>query len=222
VGITGQMLMTSDDMPELEAERVELLKRIYPVADIRPMELYPLWGNPAVFDLKINKPGVGEWDVVSVFNWSHTWNKTGSLTTRMLGIPPSENGFIFYDIWNEQVLASGKDTLEIDVPPMECCVFSIRNLEQHPQVIGTSRHLTQGADDLEEIHWDNASATLSGRSCVVSADPYRIHFTMPQGWVIIGNEAITVKAGCGVLTLNSATNEKLSWQVRFKKISDGE
>ena len=49
VGITGQLLMASDDMPKLPEERVELLRRIFPVADIRPMDLYPLPRQAADF-----------------------------------------------------------------------------------------------------------------------------------------------------------------------------
>ena len=69
VGITGQLLMTSDDMPKLGEDRVEILRRIFPVADIRPMELYPLPGKPRIFDLRLSTPRAGQWDVVALFNW---------------------------------------------------------------------------------------------------------------------------------------------------------
>ena len=57
VGITGQLLMTSDDMPALKEDRVELVRRLFPVADIRPMELYGLCGWPRIFDLRVASPG---------------------------------------------------------------------------------------------------------------------------------------------------------------------
>jgi hypothetical protein len=216
LGITGQLLMTSDDMPALPAERIELLKRIYPVADIHPLELYPLWNQPGTFDLKVNKPGVGEWDVAAVFNWSRSWTKTGPLSAEMLGIPPSAKGYIFYDVWQEQVLGVGLDAVELSVAETSVRVVSIRAVEDHPQVIAASRHLTQGADDLEEVIWDEESGVLSGSSLVVAGDPYRLRFTVPEGWKVAAEE-VEVKDGIGLLTLNSESNAAVDWQVHFSK-----
>jgi len=39
-GLTGQALMASDRMYDLPAERVEILKRVYPAVDIRPLDLF--------------------------------------------------------------------------------------------------------------------------------------------------------------------------------------
>ena len=40
-GLTGQALMSSDRLMDLSADRVELLKRICPAVDIRPLDLFP-------------------------------------------------------------------------------------------------------------------------------------------------------------------------------------
>ena len=216
LGITGQLLMTSDDMPALDAARVEMLKRILPAADIRPMELYPLKGWPFVFDLKINKAGVGEWDVVAVFNWNRSWTWSGPVSAEALGIPPNERGFLFYDVWNEEVLGQGVTAVEVSVPPTSCRVLCIRALPGYPQVIGASRHITQGADDLEEVTWNAKTRTLSGRSRVVANDPYRIRFTVPRGWEL-AEPSGEVRQGVGLLTVSSKTSKRVRWRVRFVK-----
>lgn len=90
MGITGQVLMASDKMYELPEERVELLRRIYPVADIHPMELYPLEGRPGIFDLKVQHPTAGAWDVVALFNWHETETRQVQLTPGRLGLPTGE------------------------------------------------------------------------------------------------------------------------------------
>jgi hypothetical protein len=41
-GLTGQALLTSDRLPDLPASRVEMLKRVYPAVDIRPLDLFPV------------------------------------------------------------------------------------------------------------------------------------------------------------------------------------
>lgn len=216
VSITGQMFMTSDDMPALDPERVDMLKYAYPVADIRPMELYKITNRPAIFDLKVNKPGVGEWDVVAVFNWSREWTRSGSLSPKQLGIPPEENGYVFFDVWGQKMLASGEQKIELSVPPMECRVVSIRKREPRPQLIGTNRHLTQGADDIESLEWNEKSRTLSGTVYVVGGHPYRLQFTVPQGWKPEFDE-LEVKDGVGIIALESKKNRTMKWSVGFRK-----
>src|SRR5437762_10663636 len=37
-GLTGQALLTSDRLPDLPEERIELLRRVYPATDVRPLD----------------------------------------------------------------------------------------------------------------------------------------------------------------------------------------
>jgi hypothetical protein len=50
----------------------------------------------------------------------------------------------------------------------------MRELADHPTVLSTSRHVTQGAIDLVAEHWDAARRTLTGASRVVRHDPYEL------------------------------------------------
>ena len=216
IGITGQLLMASDDMGRLSDARVELLRRVMPVADIRPMELYPLRDRPGILDLKISKPGVGEWDVVAIFNWSRRWRQTGRVSVADLGIPSNGSGFIFYDVWRERILATGCDGVSVSIPPMGCRSIVVRRVKNRPQIVGTSRHITQGADDLERVSWNARTRTLSGRSRVVGGDPYRIRFTIPKGWRVRTRD-VAVKGGIGLITLTAPGNTVLNWDVKFVK-----
>ena len=67
-GLTGQALMSSDRLMDLSEERVELLRRVYPATDIRPLDLFPSERNKRIWDLKINHLG-RNYDVVGVFNF---------------------------------------------------------------------------------------------------------------------------------------------------------
>ena len=216
LGITGQVLMAGDDMPRLDERRVELLRRVLPAAPVRPMELYPLPRRPAVFDLKVHKPSVGEWDVAAVFNWSRSWTAGGRLSAEMLGIPAWPKGFVFFDVWRRKVLAAGASSIRLRLPPMSCRVVSIRRRLDRPQLVGTSRHLTQGVDDLQAVRWSGRSATLSGRCRVVAADPYRIWFTVPPGWRVLG-EVEGVRAGVGTVVLRSTCGGTRPWKVCFSR-----
>jgi hypothetical protein len=65
-------------------------------------------------------------------------------------------------------------TLESDLPPASCRILAIRPASTQPQVLGTSRHITQGVVDLLEEKWDSDTKTLQGASRVVANDPYEL------------------------------------------------
>jgi hypothetical protein len=70
-GLTGQSLLTSDRLSDLSAERVELLRRVYPAVDIVPMDLFKSERNKRIWDLKVNHLG-RNYDVVGLFNFDET------------------------------------------------------------------------------------------------------------------------------------------------------
>jgi hypothetical protein len=69
-GLTGQHLLFGDDMPALPRERRDILKKILPVADITPMELYPVSADRHVWMLHVARP-FGSWAVAGLFNWDN-------------------------------------------------------------------------------------------------------------------------------------------------------
>ena len=214
VGITGQLLMTSDDMPKLGEDRVEILRRIFPVADIRPMELYPLPGKPRIFDLRLSTPRAGQWDVVALFNWDTRSTASLRLDPKELGWPAG--GYVYYDVWEKKLLGVGKDGLTLGLPTTSCKLVAARRVADHPQLIGTSRHITQGADDLLEARWDSAAGAWAGRSRVVGGDPYQLRFTLPPGWTCT-DPNVKIEGSLAVLTLQSDQNRTVSWQCRFQR-----
>lgn len=74
VGLTGQLLMLGDDMPALSAERRDIARKVMPVADIKPMDLYPQSSTPHIWTLHIQR-SFGTWAVVGLFNWDYDANE---------------------------------------------------------------------------------------------------------------------------------------------------
>lgn len=223
LGVTGQLLMAGDKMYVLPEERVELLRRIFPVADIRPMELYPLDDRamPGIFDLKIRKPGVGDWDVAALFNWDEKEAKPFALWPERLGLDCK--AWLGVDAWSGELLHSGEGKLELTLPPAACRVVSVWKQAQHPQLVGTSRHLTQGALDLLSVAWDGDASRLSGTSEVVGGDLYRLRFHLPKGfrlneppagWSITKTPASG--EGLAEATLKPERSRKERWAFAFK------
>ena len=214
VGITGQLLMASDDMPKLSEERLELLRRIFPVADIRPMDLYPLGGKPRIFDLRVTLPEAGDYDVVALFNWDGLQNASIRVEPRELGWPQGK--YVYYDVWGKKLLGAGDDGLTLALAPTSCQLVAVRRLADHPQLVGTSRHITQGADDLLAVGWDANAAAWSGRSRLVAGDPYELRFTLPPGWTCV-DPAAKVEGSLAVLRLQNVASQTVSWRLGFRQ-----
>jgi hypothetical protein len=194
---------------------VALLKRALPVLPIRPMELYPLRQRPSIFDLKTARPGVGAWDVAAVFNWSPRWERAGHVRASDLGLPARRGGYVFFDVWRERLVAMGTDSAPVRVGPQACRVLAVHRLTARPQFLATSRHVTAGAADLVRVRWDARRRALTGTSRLVAGEPYRIHFTVPEGWRA-ATLAVRVRGRVGTLTLRSRTGGERDWRVEFR------
>ena len=212
VGITGQLLMASDDMTKLPADRVDMLKRIFPVADIRPMCLYPQQGRPPIFDLKVARPW-GSWDVVALFNWGDTTSKSISVGPEDLGLPPG--AYVYYDAWAKRIISAGNKPLRLDLAPTSCRLITVHKQDAPPFPLGTSRHITQGADDLQDVKWDAAMKTLSGKSHVVAGDPYELLFHSWPNSYPAAQSGLKEANYVTTLTLPSDRSGWVPWKVEW-------
>ncbi len=68
LGLSGQLLMLGDDMASLPVSRREMLRKVIPVADITPMDLFPIAHDRPVWMLHIVRP-FADWDVAGLFDW---------------------------------------------------------------------------------------------------------------------------------------------------------
>jgi hypothetical protein len=102
-------------------------------------------------------------------------------------------------------------------------VLAVRPVANHPQLISTSRHITQGIVDVLDEKWDAASKTLSGRSKIVGGDPYELRIALPdKNWsaeIVEFSGATAPVTQTDELvraTIQSANSGEVSWTVRFK------
>ncbi len=70
MALSGQMITLGDDMTTLPAERVEVIRRILPVADVTPMDLFPIDRERFIWALHVVRP-FGGWSVLGLFNWDY-------------------------------------------------------------------------------------------------------------------------------------------------------
>jgi len=218
-GLTGQALMSSDRLMDLGDDRVELLRRIYPATDIRPLDLFPTERYKRIWDLKVNHLG-RHYDVVGVFNFREEKSDQVFLDWKELGLPADQPVHVF-DFWNQEYLGAWANGMAVSTSPTSCRVLTLLPDSGQIQLISTSRHITQGPVDLVALSARGrrgdgakinqaqndrpqaetspslrppAATVFTGVSKVIKNDPYQLHFVFPRGTNFIVTSA-TARAG---------------------------
>jgi hypothetical protein len=172
VAISGQLNLSSEWLPGLPADRLDILKRSMPAHGLRPrpVDLFdePI---PRIWLLTDDRRSPRR-DVIGLFNWSPT-EQTVDESFERIGLTPGGD-YIGFDYWENKLAGPFNGRLKMTLPAESCCSLTVRPVADRPQLLGTSRHITQGIIDVEAESWDGAARVLSGRSRVVGGDPYEL------------------------------------------------
>jgi len=228
--ITGNLFYNSDWIPDLPAERLDILKRCIPAHGLsaRPVDYFE--NDPA----RIWHLSTPHRDLVAFFNWGKTPANI-VCPLEKLGLR-TDAEYVAFDFWKNQFLPTLRGELSATLPPGSCRVLTLRPVAEHPQLISTSRHITQGLLEVLEETWDAAARTLRGRSRVVANDPYELRVVVPVG----ERSWRAVRAECGIsldtptghstetvptltqdgpnirLAFTNAVGGEVKWQIKFE------
>ena len=221
-GLTGQAILDSDRLMDLSAERVELLRRVYPAVDIRPLDLFPAERNKQILDLKIKQLG-RNYDVVGLFNYDEAKSEQMNLNWRDLGL--TENTPIHvYDFWSNEYLGAWEHGMTLNISPTSCRVLTLLPSNGKVQLISTNRHITQGWVDLVALNSNEAANSFTGKSRVIKNDPYELRFVFPRekNFKIKSAKAgglpvrIENHQGWATVQIISPRTAQVSWSVMFE------
>ena len=172
VAIAGQFFLISDWLPALPPERLDILKRtmLSHTATARPVDYFDN-ELPNTWLVTDTQQTVRR-DVIGIFN-QHTNTLTIDYSTAKLGLDPTKKYYAF-DFWNNSPAPSFQGDFKCEVPPTACRILAARSMENHPVLVSTSRHVTQGMVDVTGEKWNTKAKTLSGISQIVGNDPYEL------------------------------------------------
>jgi melibiase-like protein len=233
VAISGQFNLNSDWLPGLPPERVDLLKRTMPQHGVtaRPVDYFDT-SMPGIWLVTDTRRRVRR-DVLGLFNWDGT-NRPIACSAQKTGLDPGKTYHAF-DFWAATPVDSFSGGFKFDVPAQSCRVIAVRPAEEHPILVSTSRHVTQGIIDVTEEKWSAAAKTLSGTSQIVGNDPYELRIAgLRDGhktWNLVSASVSDSDAAAGVgvvalavrpneegwlrLKLSSSTSRSVRWALRF-------
>jgi hypothetical protein len=231
-GLSSQALMASDRMPDLPASRVEVLRRIYPAVDIRPLDLFnPDNVRKPIWDLKVSHLG-RTYDVVAVFNYETERVESRLVSWDELGLDPNQLYHV-YDFWQGTYLGAWSQGVFLSVPPADVRVVTLIPATQRPVLVSTSRHITQGWVDLLDLEAGGSATqpTLAGRSRIIAGDPYTLTVGLPRSAPTFQLAGVKVNGerrehpvrvssashqGYATVTLESDASQTVSWELEFE------
>jgi hypothetical protein len=227
--IAGDLFYNSDWMPDFPRERLDILRRCIPPHKLasRPVDVFesPL---ARIWHLADTRQARRR-DVVALYNWGENPARV-SETVERIGLPAAKE-YVGFDFWANKFLPPFKEKVQADLPSGGSCrILAIQPLLDHPQLLSTSRHVTQGMVDVTGEIWDAAQSTLAAASKVVADDPYELRIVVPGGEKAWHAAAVSVSADdqtAGVkavfkqdglrlrATITSPASREVQWRVQF-------
>ncbi len=122
--------------------------------------------------------GAARWWTVAVVNWEDEPQDV-SLPLAALGIVGTR--FDGYDVWRDTAVPDVKDSLTFALEPRSARTLAIRPAVARPQVIGTTRHIVQGAVDIADETWDATTRKLKAKSTNLDGRAYAVTIAVPKG-----------------------------------------
>ncbi len=224
VAMAGSMLLVSDKAEVYENDaHLEGMKRSAPVLFTVPGQLYDSGGNGEWWLQEIDRP-FDHWSVLARFNWNGKESPEQEVEFAELGLDPKRD-YLVFEFWTQEYM--GKHRGAFTAPAMDANTgmraFAIREAREHPWVLSTTRHLSQGGVSLVGEKWDAAAKSLAGTSKVVVGDPYDLTVSIPFGYKLSGaevsGEEVTTESQTETATVRfvpSATKE-VQWKMTFDK-----
>lgn len=233
VAISGQLYANSDWLPDLPAERLEILKKTMAGHGLlpRPVDLFE--NDPArVWTLTDQRRAVRR-DVVALYNWNSSLAEILEPIEKV-GLKKGIE-YVGFDYWANAFVAPFRDRLKMIVPKESCRIIAVAPVMGRPQVVSTSRHVTQGMMDVLEEKWELGDDTLTGRSEVIGGDVYELRIAAmgarkDTGWAIVSADVseLDKEAGAKVssrqdgvfvrVRIESPDSRAVRWWVQFRPV----
>lgn len=223
-GLAGLPVTMGDDLRTLPPERCELLRRLLPTADIHPMDLSrkQRGSDYSVLNLAVCRR-FGSWNVAAVTNFTAEPLRLSLQFGADLQLDCGRGRrYAVCDYWNRRFLGVFGESLPLEIPAFDTAVLRITPLDDVPEIVFTSRHITQGAVELREIV-RGEDGSLAGTALCVPGETWRMMVLLPEGWEFLGaDSSIPAETSCGgegllEVAFHPVREKEVRWNLRFRR-----
>jgi hypothetical protein len=163
------------------------------------------------------------WNVLARFDTAGKGLAEADVRFEDLGLDPAQE-YLVYEFWSKKLVPVSRTSFRAPAGDKGATqVFAIREKLAHPQLLSTSRHISQGAVEISESEWNDGTVTLQGVSKLVAGEPYEITLHLPPGWKAlkcgIGVSECTPKVEGELVRfeLTPAMSQPNFWSMTFQK-----
>jgi alpha-galactosidase len=210
IGLSGGMVVLSDNLTELEDSALATLSFILP-----PLPSAAVVRNALDSDLPYRlELDAGERLIVAVFNWE---DEERDLT---LAVSTAE----VFDVWAQVSLGVTRGHLTLPrVPAHGCRLLALSPADDRPRILGTSFHIGQGLHEVESELYDPSTSTMAIRLNPVPVRSGSLWVRWPDGEPQIDGpyDSITIRDGVIRLDLTIDQPTQLTLRPRGQQVQPG-
>ena len=184
VALSGGQVFLGDDLTKLSDKRWGLLAKCIPPYGkaARPADLfehaYPD-SHPRIWHLPVRKRW-GRWEVVALMNLTDQPVQT-EVAFGQLGLD-EDNEYVIFDFWRGKLAGTRRGAFTVRQKPASTQLYAIHRTPDHPMVVSTDMHVTQGGVELSRVAYDSKTHTLSGKATRQKGDAGQLFIYMPEGY----------------------------------------
>jgi hypothetical protein len=169
IGLSGGMMLSSDDLEKVPADRIDLISMLLPPLprSATPIDLMER-DMPERYEIAFDRDG-DRVRIVGLFNFA---DQTRDLT---LTLPPGR--WHALELWEERYrgVVEGELTFAL-VSPHACRVVALRQASDEPCVVGTTAHIGMGTLDITAPSFDAENGVLTVALTPAGRPVRRIYF----------------------------------------------
>lgn len=204
--LAGGHIMVSDPISAYDSAHLDVLRRVGPPIQMNPANVVSRDPDPEFMSMAAAKDGEN-WTVMARFAWQ-------DLSSRTV-ISRDGARLLAFDFWDEKYLGSDTKWTFHKLDKGSCQVICLRRDLGHPQVLGTNRHLSQGAYELDRVRWSGSE--LSGRFKLGSGQSWSLYIHVPAGWKVKNCGTPHTLAGEVLKLTFPIGSESMNWSVAFER-----
>jgi alpha-galactosidase len=183
IAISGGNMITGDRLVDLDPSKLDILRRITPSCGVAavPVDLFDA-DIPTAFVLRIERP-FAAWSVVAFFNPDLEGAIDRRFSFERLGLDPAKR-YLAFDFWKQRFVGELTGELAVRVAPGGVTLLALHAATGTPQLLATSRHVAQGAVEIEDVRWNETERCLTGVSTgpLGSAHDVFVHLPGAHPW----------------------------------------
>lgn len=210
VSMLGLPLNLGDDLPLLPKDRVDLLKECLPTLDIHPMSLKNSERTDVLItNLHIALP-IETYNVISVFN------TTEQKAEKQISLPETleldEGEYLVFDYTSKRFMGE-LSSLPVTLEPCETRIYCIRKKKGGPQLLSTSRHITQGAAEIKNLY--EIDNTIVMTASLIKDYPHDTYWYVPDNYSLSCETGETAIVDKNIYKISFVPCETKDYEITF-------